>query len=161
VDSNKRYLIVAIVVLLLLSGRTSWAFVSINSPSNGATVSGVVIVKAQVNSAYWSKLWVDSSGVGTAPVGSITFTWDTTRVADGSHKLTVKSYLEDTIAANAAASITVTVKNTSTTTNPGYFTTLREGDPLLYYRAEYRTIDCAEAGPPGPTQIDLTSRKRS
>jgi flavin reductase len=38
---------------------------------------------------------------------------------------------------------------------------VREGDPLLYYRAEYRTIDCAEADPPGPTEVDSTSRKRS
>jgi flavin reductase (DIM6/NTAB) family NADH-FMN oxidoreductase RutF len=38
---------------------------------------------------------------------------------------------------------------------------VREGDPLLYYRAEYRTIDCAEADPPGPTEVDSTNRTRS
>src|SRR6266567_2148933 len=130
VVTNRRYLIAAVVVLFLLNGRTSWALVSINSPSGGATVSGVVTVKAQVDSAWWSKLWVDSSGVATAPVGSVTFTWDTTKVADGSHTVTVKSYPKDSGTANASISITVTVKNQSTTTNPGYFTTLHEGDPL-------------------------------
>ena len=63
-----------LIALMLLNAWISNASVSINSPSNGATVSGTVTVKAYVNSAYWSKLWVDGNGIDTAAIGNVTFT---------------------------------------------------------------------------------------
>ena len=45
------------------------------------------------------------------PTGIVTFTWNSTSVADGSHTLSVKSYLSGSGAANASQTITVVVNN--------------------------------------------------
>jgi hypothetical protein len=118
------------IALMLLSAWTSNASVAINSPSNGATVSGTVTVKANITSAYWSKLWVDGNGIDTAAIGNVTFTWNSTSVGDGTHTLTVKAYPSGQ-PANAALSITVTVNNHSSTGGgAGYFGTLSSNASL-------------------------------
>jgi hypothetical protein len=71
----KYALVVASILIIPLAASAS---VVINSPSSGATVSGTVTVKAQITSAWWSKLWIDGNGGFTAPTAIVTFTWNST-----------------------------------------------------------------------------------
>ena len=57
-----KYAFVVASVLVISLATSANASVVINSPSSGATVSGTVTVKAQITSAWWSKLWVDGTG---------------------------------------------------------------------------------------------------
>jgi hypothetical protein len=83
--SRIRFAFMMMSFLTLTLAASAGASVVINSPSSGANVSGTVIVKAQITSAYWSKLWIDGNGGPTAPTGLVTFTWNSTSVSDGSH----------------------------------------------------------------------------
>ncbi|PWT82433.1 MAG: hypothetical protein C5B58_08250, partial [Acidobacteria bacterium] len=108
------------------------AEVIINSPSNGSTVSGTVVVKAQVTLAWWSKLWIDGNGGPTAATGLVSFTWNSASVADGKHVLTVDGYPSGK-PANASESITVVVSNHSSggsSTSTGHFSTLSKYSTL-------------------------------
>ena len=126
-SSTTKYIFLTICLLFLLVSSAR-AEVIINSPSNGATVSGTVTVKAQITDAWWSKLWVDGKGVATASVGLVSFKWDSASVSDGSHTLKVAAYLSGA-PANAAETITVVVNNTGS--GGGYhFSTLPRGAPL-------------------------------
>lgn len=125
VTRYRGFLFWAVVGLLVLTVRPACAEVIINSPSGGATVSGTVTVKAYVNQAWWSKLWVDGQGIATAAVGNVSFQWNSANVADGTYTLTVKGYPQGQTAANAAESITVTVNNhSSSSTSTIHFGTL-------------------------------------
>ncbi len=128
---NHKTCVFAVMLCLGLALATSaTAGVSINSPSSGSTVSGTVTVKAYVNNAYWSKLWVDGNGASTAAIGNVTFKWNSTSVSDGTHSLTVKAYPSGG-PANAAETITVVVNNHSSSGNaPTYFGTLSSGASL-------------------------------
>ena len=123
----KYALVIASVLILPLAASAS---VVINSPSSGATVSGTVTVKAQITSAYWSKLWIDGNGGSTAPTGLVTFTWNSTSVSDGSHVLTVKSYLSGSNTANSSQTITVVVNNHGSSGGSEHFGTLSPGASL-------------------------------
>jgi hypothetical protein len=56
------------------------AEVIITYPTNGATVNGAITVTAQINSSWWSKLWVDGQGIAVAGIGNVSFTWNTSRL---------------------------------------------------------------------------------
>jgi autotransporter family porin len=102
--------IFVLICLALAFTTSAGAEVIINSPSDGATVSGIVTVKAQITLAWWSKLWIDGNGGPSASIGLVSFVWDSTSVPDGSHVLTVDAYPSGK-PANAAETITVTVNN--------------------------------------------------
>jgi hypothetical protein len=128
----KRYVSVLMICLALALATSASAEVTINSPSNGATVSGIVTVKAQINQAWWSKLWVDGNGVATAAVGNVSFQWNSGSVSDGSHVLTVDAYPSGK-PANAAETITVVVNNHGSGGgggSSGHFGTLPSGASL-------------------------------
>jgi hypothetical protein len=126
--SYKRYVFLTIFLALALATSAS-AEVIINTPSNGATVSGTVTVKAQITNAWWSKLWIDSNGGPSATIGLVSFQWNSTSVADGTHSLTVKAYPSGA-PANAAETITVVVNNHSSSSSSTYFGTLSSGASL-------------------------------
>jgi hypothetical protein len=84
--------------------------VSFSSPANGATVSGTTTVSMAATggsgSGYSYALKVDGTSV-TASGAS--YTWDTTRVANGSHTLAVTA--TDSAGATATSTETVNVQN--------------------------------------------------
>ncbi|MCB9652184.1 MAG: S8 family serine peptidase [Deltaproteobacteria bacterium] len=92
-------------------GDTTPPTVGINSPANGATVSGSVSVQASAtdNVGVTSvELRVDGTTV-TTQAPPATFTWDSTSVANGSHSLQVRAF--DAAGNSASASVTVNVSN--------------------------------------------------
>lgn len=115
-------------LLALALATPARATVIINSPANGATVSGTVTVKAQVTNDWWSKLWIDGNGGSTAAVGLVSFQWNSTSVSDGSHVLKVAGYPSGQ-PANSAATITVVVSNHSSGSS-GHFGTLSKSATL-------------------------------
>ena len=130
----QRWLAMVLLAALTLMGlaalpRPAHAGVTINSPSNGSTVSGTVTVKAQVTNAWWSKLWIDGNGGATAASGSVSFAWNSASVADGTHVVTVDAYPSGQ-PANAAASIKVVVNNHGSGGGSGHFSTLPKTSSL-------------------------------
>jgi hypothetical protein len=83
---------------LSVRGRPAPRFCTINSPSNGDTVSGVVTIT--VDATDTPTITIDGAEVATA----YSYDWDTTTVADGSH--TIQANYK-----NAADTVTVTVDN--------------------------------------------------
>lgn len=73
-------------------------YVTITSPSNGATVSGTVSIVVDSNDT--PKIYIDGSQV----VRGFTYTWDTTAYSDGSHTITAEIR-------GASETISVTVDN--------------------------------------------------
>ncbi len=108
----KKYVSALMMCLALALATSASAEVDINSPSNGTTVSGTVTIKAYVNNAYWSKLWIDGNGGPTAAIGNVTFQWNSGSVSNGSHVLKVDAYPSGG-PPNAADTITVVVNNGS------------------------------------------------
>jgi hypothetical protein len=108
----------------------AWAIdasVTILSPADGASVSGTVTVKASMGpDAWWAHLKVDGELVATSP--PYTFTWDSTKAANGSHTLKVDSFLRNGAVPVASQSVTVSVNNSSGSTV--YFSTLAPGASL-------------------------------
>ena len=108
----------ATVEMFLMSETSGYASLVITSPSNGSTVSGVVVVEATLVNSYFDPLmgidfYVDgelqeSQGIGT----SWAFAWDTTGLLDASvHQLLLRGYYWDS--SIKEASITVTVSTMS------------------------------------------------
>jgi hypothetical protein len=95
--------------------------VSITSPANNSTVSGVVTVNATAsdNVAVASvQLQVDGMNVGAADTSSpYTFSWSSTSVSNGSH--TLSAVAKDTSGnKTTSAPVKVTVSNNTQTTPP-------------------------------------------
>jgi Big-like domain-containing protein len=91
--------------------------VNFTSPTNGATVTGTVSVNVAAlggsGTTYTYGLKADGVAVaGTGPA----FSWDTTKLANGSHTLTATA--TDPIGGSGSASITVNVSNGTSTTPP-------------------------------------------
>jgi autotransporter family porin len=129
--SDKNPISLLIMLLTLALATSASAEVIINSPSNGTTVSGTVTIKAYVNNAWWSKLWIDGGGGPTASIGNVTFQWNSGSVSNGSHVLTIDAYPSGQ-PANAADTITVVVNNGSGGGggSSGHFGTLPSGASL-------------------------------
>lgn len=90
---------------------------TIDSPTNGSTVSGTVNVglTAADNTAVTKvELYVDNNLVKTFTASPYTYSWDTTKVAAGSHTITVKAY--DAAGNIGPATATVTVQNQTSDT---------------------------------------------
>jgi len=95
--------------------------VSINSPANGATLSGSVDVSVSAtDNAGVSKVELYLDGVLFAQSGSAsaTFSWDTRNALDGTHTLEARAY--DAANNVGSTSISVTVRNSTVadTTSP-------------------------------------------
>jgi autotransporter family porin len=113
--------------LLLLKGPSAAnASVSISSPSNGATVSGTITIKATVLNEWWAQLRVDGKPVGSGkPAGNVQFTLNTASYSNGTHSLQVLGYLQGAATNNTSWTIKVTVANESeASSSTAYFYTL-------------------------------------
>ncbi len=123
----------ALALLLALTVMTAYAAtasVTITSPSNNATVSGSVSIKASCNGGSQGvssvKYLIDGSGEidMSGPNGSTSGTWsanwDSTKVANGSHTITCREYLSSGAAVTSSA---ITVKVSNSTSGGGGGTT--------------------------------------
>lgn len=106
-------------------GDTTPPTTSISTPANGATVSGTVTVSASATDNVGVtklELYVDGTLALSATSGPLSYSWNTTLVANGSHTLVSKAY---DAANNVGASSTVTVTLNNGTVqqllgNPGF-----------------------------------------
>ena len=99
---------------------------SITAPANGATVSNSVTITATASDnvgVVKMELYIDGTlTTSNTNASSLSFSWNTNSVANGSHSLVVKAY----DAANnvgTSATVTVTVSNSAATQllgNPGF-----------------------------------------
>jgi len=88
----------------------------ITAPLNGASVSGSVSVTISTNLSvtndWWNELQVDGISTGLNDAGHYQqITWDSTKVSNGAHTLTVRAHQESTGTIMGSASISVTVSN--------------------------------------------------
>ena len=98
--------------------------VSFSWPASGAILSGVVSVQVSaVDDAGVSSVSLAVAGatLGTASTAPYTFTWDTTKYANGAYTLTATA--RDLAANQSQASISVTVSNTKDTVAPAVWIT--------------------------------------
>lgn len=82
---------------------------SISSPANGASVSGMVSVSASATDNVGvtkMELYIDGTLAVSATSGPISYSWNTTLVANGSHNLNTKAY---DAAGNVGTSSTITI----------------------------------------------------
>lgn len=95
------------------SGDTTNPAVSITAPTSGSTVSGSVNLAANATDASGINLvefYVDNAKVGTATSAPYSFSWDSTKVANGTKTLSAKAY--DTVGnMGTSATVSVTVSN--------------------------------------------------
>jgi len=108
------------------TGDTTAPTTSITSPAAGATVSGTISVTASASDNVGVtkvEFYLDGALKSTSTTSPYSWSFNTTTVANGSHTLQSKAY----DAANnvgSSASVSVTVSNTTTTTqllgNPGF-----------------------------------------
>jgi chitodextrinase len=95
--------------------------VSMSAPSNGATVSGPTTVSANAsdNVGVTSvQFKLDGAALGAADITSpYTYSWDTTKVSNGSHTLTATASDAATNTTTSTA-VTVNVNNQTTDTTP-------------------------------------------
>lgn len=102
-----------------LPGDSTPPSVSFASPANGATVSGTVSVQvnASDNVGVASvSLYVNNTLLGTRTTAPYTFSWDTTRVSNGSY--TLRAVAADAAGNSSSAQISVNVSNQVDTTPP-------------------------------------------
>ena len=124
--------VIAVGLLLVKCASASNASVSISSPSNGASVSGTITIKASVLNEWWAQLRVDGKPVGSGkPAGNVQFTLNTTSFSNGTHSVAVLGYAQGATSANASQTIKLTVSNGSTAqTATTHFSTLPIGASL-------------------------------
>jgi autotransporter family porin len=105
------------IAVLMMAGLICWllephagaAAIAIVSPSNGATVSGMVTVTLSPGSGTsWSDVYVDGIYQNSTPPN--VFYWQTTGVANGSHTVSATAFGQNGSSLGSASS-TVTVAN--------------------------------------------------
>jgi hypothetical protein len=86
---------------------------TITLPANGATVAGSVTISLTAGSGVsWSNLYIDGNYFASTP--PVSFTWNSTTVANGAHTISTTAY-SSSGATLGKSSITVTVANTTST----------------------------------------------
>ncbi len=96
--------------------------VSITSPSNSATVSGSVPIATRKDaSVAWENVYLDGSYFASSP--PTTFTWDSSKVANGSHAVSAVGFSASGAQAGSDA-ITVDVENVTKINSPQNRTTV-------------------------------------
>ena len=102
-------LMMAGLIFLMLDARAMASAVSISTPSNGATVSGMVTVTLGLGSGTgWANVYIDDVYQNSTPPNF--FYWQTTGVSNGSHTISATAF-NSSGGALGSASATVTVAN--------------------------------------------------
>ena len=94
--------------------------VTIDSPANGATVSGGISIKVSANdntSVSRVDLYVDGNLLGSDTTSPYSFFWDTTQAGNGSHNLVAKA-IDGAGNIGTSATVSVYVQNTTSDTTP-------------------------------------------
>lgn len=92
----------------------------INSPVGGAILKNTATVSASASDDFGvtkMELFVDDQLVAQAASSQVSYSWDTTYVADGTHSLQAKAY-DATGKVGSSAIVTVTVANSAGDTTP-------------------------------------------
>jgi len=100
------------VSLVVTSADQGNPVVSIQNPSEGATVSGTVSIEVDASDDIGIdrvEIYIDDELMGTLTVSPYNYNWDSTAVSDGTHSIRAVAY--DTAGKTAEAEITVTVAN--------------------------------------------------
>jgi Bacterial Ig domain len=110
--------IIASVICLMLEARAMAAAVSITSPSNGSTVSGMVTVTlSPATGTAWANLYVDGVYQNSTPPN--VFYWQTTGVSNGSHTLSATAFNSNGGSlGSTSAAVTVANGNAVSLTSP-------------------------------------------
>jgi Big-like domain-containing protein len=114
--------IAGMVVVLLMARGAHAASVAINSPSDGASVSGSVTINTSIGSStVWINVYVDGHYFASGPPSS--FTWNSATVSDGGHTISAKAYVApgDSIGSDA---VSINVSNSGGGSSPvsnGYY----------------------------------------
>ncbi len=90
---------------------------TINTPANGATVSGTVAISASATDDVGItlfELYIDGSKKATSTTGSLNYSWNTKRVTTGTHTIMAKAY--DASGKTGTATISV-IKGTALRTS--------------------------------------------
>ncbi|MBE0446819.1 MAG: discoidin domain-containing protein [Actinobacteria bacterium] len=98
--------------------------VAITEPANNATVSGNVYIKASATDdkgIQKVEFYIDGALKKTVSASPYEYTWDSTTIPDGAHKILAKAY--DTSGNTAPAEITINVKNAADIPTPPQDTT--------------------------------------
>ena len=99
----------AALMCLMLDARALAAALSISTPSNGATISGMVTVTLSLgSSAAWANVYVDGVYQNSTPPNF--FYWQTTGVSNGSHTISATAF-NSSGGTLGSTSATVTVAN--------------------------------------------------
>ena len=94
--------IVSIVVVLLMAGTAHASYVTITSPSDGASIAGAVSINTSIGSGtVWINVYVDGHYFASGSPSS--FTWDSTSVSNGTHTISAKAYLAPGVVLGTAA----------------------------------------------------------
>ena len=97
------------LICLMLDARAMAAAVSISTPSNGATVSGMVTVTLSLGSGTaWANVYIDGVYQNSTPPN--VFYWQTTGVSNGSHTISATAF-NSSGGSLGSTSATVTVAN--------------------------------------------------
>ncbi len=96
-------------VTVTVQNATTTPAVTITAPANNATVSGSVSITAQVGPGVaWTNVYIDGQYLASSP--PLTFSWNSTSVANGNHTISANSYASNGTLAGSA-SVTVNVQN--------------------------------------------------
>lgn len=125
----KAIFIFSLVILFSSIGiGAGWAGVWISSPTSGSTVSGTVTVTLNPDSGTaWSNWYLDGIYQGSTPPAS--FSWDTTRVPNGSHSLLATAF-DSSGNPTGSGGMTVTVANGATTSGAVAITSPSDGSTV-------------------------------
>ncbi len=108
----------AVVAAAIQPADVTAPAVSIDSPTNGSTVAGMVTVQANASDAVGvTKVELSLDGVLTvsSPQASATFTWDTLVFPNGTHTLSARAY-DAAGNVGSSAPVSVTVQNSAVVT---------------------------------------------
>jgi hypothetical protein len=110
-------LLMAILVCLMFDARAMASSVTITSPANGSTVSGMVTITLTKATGTWCNVYVD--GVYQSSTPPSVFYWQTSGVSNGNHTISATAYGSNGQNLGSATA-TVTVANGSgvTLTSP-------------------------------------------
>jgi hypothetical protein len=90
--------------------------VTITAPANVATVSGTVSIATQVSSSVsWINVYIDGNYFASSP--PFNFSWDSTKVPNGTHNISARAFSSGGTQVGAA-SVSVTVANGVPTPTP-------------------------------------------
>jgi hypothetical protein len=83
--------IVGMMAVLLIAASADASYVTIDSPTNGASLADAVSINTSIGSGtVWINVYIDGHYFASGPPSS--FTWNSTSVWNGTHTISAKAY---------------------------------------------------------------------